>query len=884
MVKQTIGERLQRGVVRAGEALHPANIKQGAIDLKFRAYKSLKKNVTVENAKGLAKMAPETAAAFVLGHYSYIGTANLLDKTWKDKSDAAVFVKNLTAAEVSNLSATIGSYAGRGALNVGLNVGRGTIRAGSAGIAARSFAAASRTAQTSAMESASMMSKLMTKGNVYSVGTEFFLNAGKGGLAIGASLIAGEATKQSLIAMGAKSHVLIEGGSAIAEEAAGLGVMLAFGLISGPVGWAMVIGQTAMTFKTIADAQRKDMEEARNKKLAGLRVKAVESANAAMEREHQDGLRARTLFLKYYQQTNFDTEAAIELVKKDPEFTRDIERASAWGGTSSLMEWQQFEAQLEEHFTIAGISKNSKETLPTIPETTDPTQIEINRLYSKAFANKYALETKATEIPEALTQDEINFLNTNQANWDVALNLEVQLGAGSTAYTIKEVQKAQTEMLRAWDEEGKFENDINDDIYTVAALDPNWIEFYNSSVVADAQRQVLQAFNDSSLTLDQLPQRLVNIAMGDGKFGEIYTNYTRKMAEMSEFYGMSIQELVRQGSLTEEQITELHANLKAEQEAEVAKINAENQVLVDKYNAELATQISSYGSDLPDIIANINLNLMLSGRSAYVGMSEKELYDFLKMNVPEVTFEVTDPGIEFIYDPNKEITITPTGEYVSYQQKKIDQFILDELEIRLSLMDDPQEVDRERILNALKSDKPYDEALFPPENDAFDRHRAEHLGIPFEELRQEQLDYYNVDEAEVERRMNEKYKPEERESIARIIEAKRVKPDVPVPVRQEKPVPKEYTDEEIEANYSSDVERRITSKVDRKGAIEEVKAYIRNNEQEEIDYNWGLYLASQQGTGTGTGETPEPTPDTPSILPPIPEEQFYTGPVERVDI
>jgi hypothetical protein len=865
--------------------IHPANIKQGAIDLKFRAYKSLKKNITVENAKGLAKMAPETAAAFVLGHYSYIGTANLLDKTWKDKSDAAVFVKNLTAAEVSNLSATIGSYAGRGALNVGLNVGRGTIRAGSAGIAARSFAAASRTAQTSAMESASMMSKLMTKGNVYSIGGEFFLNAGKGGLAIGASLIAGEATKQSLIAMGAKSHVLIEGGSAIAEEAAGLGVMLAFGLISGPVGWAMVFGQTAMTLKTIADAQRKDMEEARYKKLAGLQQKAIESRYEAIERQNLDALRARTLFLKYYQQTNYDAEAAIALVKKDPEFTRDIERASAWSGTSTQMEWETFESVLEEHFTTAGIAKNSKETLGTIPETTDPTQIEINRLYSKAFANKYAIETKATEIPEALTQDEINYLNTNQKNWDVALNLEVQLGAASTAYTIKEVQKAQTEMLRAWDEEGKFENDINADIYDIAAMDPNWLEFYNASVTADAQRQVLQAFNDSSLTLDALPPNLVRIALSDGKFGQIYTDYTRKMAEMSEFYGMSIQDLAKQGSLTEEQITELHANLKAEQEAEVAKINAENQVLVDKYNAELATQISSYGSDLPDIIANINLNLMLSGRSAYVGMSEKELYDFLKMNVPEVTFEMPDPGPDFIYDPNKEITITPTGEYISNQQKKIDKYILDELEIRLSLMEDPEEVDRERILNALKSDKPYDEALFPPEKDAFDRHRAEHLGIPFEELRQEQLDYYNVDEAEVERRLNEKYKPEERESIARMIEAKKVKPDVPVPVKQEKPVPKEYTDEEIENLYDNEIQQRITSKVDRKGAIEEVKAYLRNNEQEEIDYNWGLYLSSQQATGTG--ETPEPTPDTPTILPAIPEEQYHGQPgetIQRVDI
>jgi transcriptional regulator with XRE-family HTH domain len=358
------------------------------------------------------------------------------------------------------------------------------------------------------------------------------------------------------------------------------------------------------------------------------------------------------------------------------------------------------------------------------------------------------------------------------------------------------------------------------------------------------------------MLLDDLPQHLVDIAMSDGNFIEIYKNYTRKMVEMSEFYGMSIQELSEITNMTDEEAQALQDNLQAEQDRQLDEIRKMNQSVVDKINSKLAAQISAYGDDLPNVIRNLNDSLALQGRNDYIAMSATDLFNFLKATVPDVTLNTPDPGPPFVYDPTKVIDTKPSKNYATESLSAARK-----IEIKV----------RAELLGATITDSDRRRIIFEVENPG-----REYVD---ENTRQNEID--NAQRLGISinawRRLEERRKAQEQEKVDAIV-AQRMGISVEDLIRirtvntapdqdyrdkmnsQKLPItkpdePRSYTDSEIEDLFSEDV-KMYSYYMSREDAIKKTREMQYQKELMEI----------RDRPGSGYGNNIYEVPDDPLEL------------------
>jgi hypothetical protein len=493
--------------------------------------------------------------------------------------------------------------------------------------------------------------------------TEFGINAAKGGVTVLLSLGLGTAAEEAMKAGGVKSHAALEGVESLVEGVAGLGAMFALDLLGGPFGALMALGQIGMTAYAFAHGAQEDQ---RDRVLRQLE-KDREQQDLAMQRYDSElTYTAQRLFFKHYAEAGYDYDKTWELAIQDSEWKNaDINlRKDLYRAIPSIPEEHvEFQKVIDAHFNRESLLASPG---PPGTEPTDRTSI----LFSKAYAHELAVRqvadgVKNVVIPPGLTDEETLFLNQNtNYTFEFSIKNQVEISTAANVYATQVVADAQQQLLKAWQTGSLTAEDMEDPtIMQLASLDPNFESFYRQAIMLDAQRQVIQAFNSDSMLLDDLPPHLVDIAMSDGNFIEIYKNYTRKMVEMSEFYGMSIQELAERTNMTDEEAQAFQDNLQAEQDRQLDEVRKMNQDIVDKMNSKLAAQISAYGDDLPNVIRNLNDSLALQGRSEYIEMSASALFNFLKATVPDVTLDIPDPGPPFVYDPTKIIDTKPSKNY-----------------------------------------------------------------------------------------------------------------------------------------------------------------------------------------------------------------------------
>jgi len=626
---------------RAGDAMGRAG--SGAVDY-------VRSGMTRENAVGIVKAAPENVSSALLGMYAYNVTQKGLDNVWKDKSDGVKFTKSLIAAEVGNFVGTAGLYAGKGITPVI----QSTFKAG--GVALRGGSGIGSLGDD-AKSAAGNFGKLMNMKSFGAMAGEFTLNAAKGGATVLLSLGLGTASEELMKAGGVTSHAALEGVESLVEGVAGLGAMLALDLLGGPFGALMAAGQIGMTAYAFIHGAQEDHRE------RVLRQRQREED--LKEREARDystfSNMAKMYFYRHFAEAGYDYDETWKLARADPGWNSSLDSFIPRGALSEA----EFKEDIDKHFSRDGLL-----TKPGAsgPEPTDQVSILYNKKYQYELAQKQIRDgNKDVTLPPKLTPEEWSYLNqvTNGTfEWDI--HAQVELTSSANIYATQVVADAQQQLLKAWQTGSLTAEDMEDPtIMQLANLDPNFEPFYRQAIMLDAQRQVIQAFNTDSMLLDDLPPHLVEIAMSDGNFIEIYKNYTRKMVEMSEFYGMSIQELAERTNMTDEEAQALQDNLQAEQDRQLDEIRQMNQQIVDKMNAKLAAQISAYGDDLPNVIRNLNDSLALQGRSEYVEMSAAALFNFLKATVPDVTLDVPDPGPPFVYDPTKIIDTKPSKNYAT---------------------------------------------------------------------------------------------------------------------------------------------------------------------------------------------------------------------------
>jgi hypothetical protein len=520
--------------------------------------------MTMDNLKSVVKSSPENVASAVLGFYAYQGSQKLLDNVWKDKSDGAKFTKSLVSAEAGNFIGTAGLYAGKSITPLL----QSTYKAGST-LVKSGAGAALDTVKKSAADTASDFGKLMNMKSFGAMAGEFGTNVMKGGATVLLSMAAGEGVEQLMKASGVKSHMALEGVESLTEGVVGLGAMFAMDLLGGPVGALMAAGQLAMIGYSFIHGAQEDHQERVRKQLE----KDRQQQDLAMQRYDADmTYTAQKIFFRHYAEAGYDYDATWKLAEQDPEWNITPDRQKdLYRGIPTLPEERiAFFKVIDDHF--------NKEALLDKPGPGDPASTDrVSILYSKAYAYELAVRqvsdgAKDIKIPPALTDEETLFLNKNtNYTFDFSIKNQVEISTAANAYAAREVAAAQQQILNAWQSGSLTAEDMIDPtIMELAKLDPNFEPFYRQAITLDAQRQIIQAFNTDSMLLDDLPQQLVDLAMGDGNFFEIYKNYTRKMVEMSEFYGISIQDLAAKNNMTDEEVQALTDNLKAEQDKQLA--------------------------------------------------------------------------------------------------------------------------------------------------------------------------------------------------------------------------------------------------------------------------------------------------------------------------
>jgi hypothetical protein len=778
------GTKINSALQRAG-----AKTARGLQELRMSA----ETNLTPQGLKTATKelLGPTNIGSVVAGYFAFTGTKNLIETNWQDKSEGAKFITDLTAAETGNLASTLVMYTGKPVIAAGMSTLRGTYTAAkafaSAGRSAagvtRSVAALRSITGSMASSQAAMRAAFSTE-RALATGLEAGANLAKSGAAVFVSLAFETASLEAMKAAGVTSHVWLEGNSAAAGATAGLAVLLATEALTGPVGWAMLGITLAGVMYSYAHGKMLDDYEAeqkhKNEVFLAQQMKTAEKQGNYMNVYKQ-------LVIKYMLESDGDLEKAQFLAKRDPEFTKF--GAGALSVINTMLDQDELNGIMREHFTDEGILELNKPSLGSGAPTTDPDSVRINDIYRRAFTYKYALESgvKPEDLPPNISDEDRAYINERTNNtFESSINLEVTLQIETNKYTTARVTAAHQEAFRLWNDEGKLIDEADPLIQELAYIDPDFYDYYHTNVTLDAQAQIFRAFNEGNMLIDDLPDSLVGVALQDPDFLPLYRNYTRKMVELADHYNMTVQELLAQQEMTQEQIDHLNDNLRAEFQAEVDKVKAANQVIVDKYNADLAAQISAYGDNLPDIIRNISDQLRLSGSGRILlGNTANDLYAFLKMEAPEVTFTIPEPVPElpFEFDPSKLIDTKPISTYEL--NPLLRQYQDAEIAARIDYLEKnggATAEDRARITNAVRTGD--SSKMYSEKEDERDILKAKTFGMTLEK-------YRLMIESHVNFRRDDNFTPEQLTTIKQLQDE-----------RQSNQLLQSYKDKELEIRLS----------------------------------------------------------------------------------
>ena len=247
-----------------------------------------------------------------------------------------------------------------------------------------------------------------------------------------------------------------------------------------------------------------------------------------------------------------------------------------------------------------------------------------------------------------LTDEEQRFLDSKtNGTWASVANLQVETSIQELDYKRQRIQRAQHEVVIAWNENQQLAKDLDPYVVATASLDPTFTQRYMLAVELDAQQRVIDAYNQDGTKIDDLPSNIRDAAGTNPHFMETINNY----------YNIQEQTRARQ-----EYAEMIHG------------LNEQNQNRVDTFNTELMNELSSYGQHYDKIVADINNERLYQGRSDLLYFNVNEAYNQNKMEftpMPEtpatrrprvVPREVRPSGVP------REVEEQQTSEVVEEQQ------------------------------------------------------------------------------------------------------------------------------------------------------------------------------------------------------------------------
>ena len=197
---------------------------------------------------------------------------------------------------------------------------------------------------------------------------------------------------------------------------------------------------------------------------------------------------------------------------------------------------------------------NNSPTTPTSGEQPTGEQKKINDLFSQYITHELigrvcTGDTGCEELRRhdqgTLTEDEVKFLNDKTAStWQTQADMQLEMSVQELNYTRQRIDNAKLEMLNAWNNEQKVENQLDPYIVQTAYLDPNFKQSYDLAVRLDAEQRVVDAYKNNQTRIEQLPKNVRDMARLDPEFDNMIHQYYNSMETTAGQLDISVPQLI----------------------------------------------------------------------------------------------------------------------------------------------------------------------------------------------------------------------------------------------------------------------------------------------------------------------------------------------------
>jgi hypothetical protein len=130
--------------------------------------------------------------------------------------------------------------------------------------------------------------------------------------------------------------------------------------------------------------------------------------------------------------------------------------------------------------------------------------------------------------------------------------MQIEMSVQELTYKRQRIDNAKLEMLNAWNNEQKVENQLDPYIVQTAYLDPNFKQQYILAVKLDAEQRVVDAYKDNQTKIEQLPKNIRDMARLDPEFYDMIHQYYNTMETISGQLSISVPQLIELQALTGE--------------------------------------------------------------------------------------------------------------------------------------------------------------------------------------------------------------------------------------------------------------------------------------------------------------------------------------------
>jgi hypothetical protein len=254
---------------------------------------------------------------------------------------------------------------------------------------------------------------------------------------------------------------------------------------------------------------------------------------------------------------NSTNAARQKLLETLPDYDYNFDKAlNAYADKDSLgidnNTWDTFSSNTGSMF----VAKPNNKPPPTPTSGDAPTgeQKKINDLFNQYITHELigrvctddgGCEELKTHDQGELTPSEVKFLNDKTGSiWQGQADMQVEMSVQALQYTRQRIGAAQLEMLTAWNDQRRIENQLDPYVVETAYLDPTFKQRYDLAVKLDAEQDVVDAYQINQTRFEELPKNIRDMANMDPDFDNMIHQYYKSMETTAGQLSVSVPQLI----------------------------------------------------------------------------------------------------------------------------------------------------------------------------------------------------------------------------------------------------------------------------------------------------------------------------------------------------